>query len=349
MKILIADSNQGNTKLLEAILAGKGYEVIKARNGEDVLKILEKGNIDLILLDIMIPGFSGFELARRIKEKKQIPLVLITDSREKEDIIEGFHSGVDEYLFKPFVKEELLVRIKNILKVREYQDTLEGVIREKTESLRKVLQKLNTANKEVMHRLLVAAEYRDDDTGRHVTRVGKYSRIIAEGLGLDGDYLDLIEQAAPMHDIGKIGVSDLILHKPGELTFEEFEIMKSHVIIGMRILEKSESPLIEIASDIILNHHERWDGKGYPNGLRGNDIPLSGRIVALADVFDAITTRRPYKPAFSWDESIRIINEEKGRHFDPAVVNAFLNSHAEIRNVYMEFADEVDIRKVTAE
>jgi len=218
-------------------------------------------------------------------------------------------------------------------------------VEERTKNLSEALRKLNIVNKEVMHRLLVAAEYRDDNTGKHVTRVGKYSRIIAEGLGLDKEYIELIQQTAPMHDIGKIGVSDLILNKPDKLTFEEFEIMKTHVIIGTRIIEKGESPLIETAYDIILHHHEKWTGQGYPNSKKGKDIPLSGRIVALADVFDALTSARPYKPGFAWDKSVSIIKEEREKHFDPDVTDAFLNNQEKIKTVYDQYTDNTRIEK----
>ncbi|OGF45292.1 MAG: hypothetical protein A2231_11215 [Candidatus Firestonebacteria bacterium RIFOXYA2_FULL_40_8] len=344
MKILIVDDEEANVKLLSAILSREGYDTLKAYDGETALAIVEKQAVDLILLDVMMPGISGFEVAKRVKAIKQIPIIMVTGLMDRDKIIEGFKSGADEFLSKPYLYEELLLRIGNILKVKEYQNNLESVVEERTKNLSEALRKLNIVNKEVMHRLLVAAEYRDDNTGKHVTRVGKYSRIIAEGLNLDKEYIDLIEQTAPMHDIGKIGISDLILNKPGKFTDEEFEIMKTHVIIGTHIIEKGESLLIETAYDIILNHHEKWTGKGYPNNTKGKDIPLSGRIVALADVFDALTSARPYKPGFSWDKSISIIKDEREKHFDPEVVDVFMNNREKVKSIYDEYSDNTLVK-----
>ena len=339
MKILIVDDQEANVKLLASILSRKGYETLKAYDGESALEIVNKQNVDLILLDVMMPGISGFEVAKQVKKIKQIPIIMVTGLIDREKIIEGFESGADEFISKPYVKEELLLRIGNILKVKEYQNNLEGIVEERTKSLREVLRKLNIVSREVMHRLLVAAEYRDDNTGKHVTRVGKYSRIIAEGLNVDREYADLIEQTAPMHDIGKIGISDLILNKPDKLTFEEFEIMKTHVVIGTKIIERGESPLIETAYEIILNHHEKWSGNGYPKNTKGKDIPLSGRIVALADVFDALTSKRPYKAGFSWEVSMSIIKDEREKHFDPDIVDSFLKNEENIQSVYKEYSE----------
>jgi response regulator RpfG family c-di-GMP phosphodiesterase len=196
-------------------------------------------------------------------------------------------------------------------------------------------------NREMMLRLLMAAEYRDDDTGKHVIRVGKFCRIIAESHGLSGEYLDLIEIAAPMHDVGKIGIPDNILLKPAKLTKGEFEQMKKHTLIGARILSDSKYAVFNMAKEISMTHHEKWDGTGYPNGLKGKDIPLTGRITAVADVFDALLSRRPYKDPNTWEDSLAVIDKENGIHFDPDVLASFHAKLDKIKKIYTEYQDDV--------
>ncbi len=338
-KILSVDDDEAVRKTLFRILSKEKYSVIAASSGEEALSILDKEKIMLIISDIMMPGIKGDELCRIIKEKYNIPVILLTGLTAHEDILNGLKNGADEFIHKPFFPEELLQRIKNLLKIKDYQDSLEEKVIIRTKQLQKSYTKFELLNKDVLNRLLTAAEFRDGNTGMHVIRVGKYSRIISESLGIDNDFSEMIEQIAPMHDIGKIGISDLILLKPAKLTIEEFNIMKEHTVIGAKLLEKSDSILFKSANVVALTHHEKWDGTGYPRGLAGEQIPLVGRIIMLADIFDALTSERPYKKAFSFDDSIKIIKKDIGTFFDSVVADAFFKSINDIRAVYETLRD----------
>lgn len=339
MKILLVDDDTENLSLLETILSLQGYETLSCENGTTALQALDEGPIDLILLDVVMPGLSGYDVARQIKATRQIPIILLTGLKEENDVIRGLECGADEFITKPFLKEELLLRIQNLLRLKEYQNDLEKTVNRRAGQLRNALKSSSALNQEMIYRLLMAAECRNDASGHHITRIGKYSCVIAENLGLKGEYVNLLEDAATMHDVGKIGVPDTILLKPGKLTADEFEIIKSHTTMGATILRESEFPLVNMSYDISLTHHEKWDGTGYPNGMKGEEIPLTGRIVALADVFDALTSKRPYKEAYSWEESLKIIRAATGTHFDPAVVEAFFKGIDRIRAIYEEYRD----------
>lgn len=356
MKILLVDDDSKSLDLLEAILLPQGYGIVRCCDGKAALEIIEKEDIDLVLSDVIMPGISGFELTETIKAKKKVPVILLTSLREKEDVIKGFESGADEFLFKPYIKEELLLRVRNVGRLKEYQDTLRQRVNKRTAHLKETLRKIGALNREMIFRLLTAAEYRDDETGRHIIRVSKYSKVIAESMGFERKFLELIEVAALMHDLGKVGIPDKILLKPGKLTAEEFEIMKTHTTIGAKILEGSKIPLIVMAQNIALNHHEKWDGSGYPRGIKGEDIPIAGRIVALSDIFDALTTRRPYKPAFPWEKSIEIIKEEENNHhLDSKVTEEFFKRIDDIKAIYNKYSDtgekniDVDMKDIEGE
>lgn len=340
MKILLVDDDQQSLDLIEGMLTPQNYEVLKCGDGKAAVEIAKKEKLDLILLDILMPGMSGYETATLIKSQKTVPIIImVTALRENEDLLKGLESGADEFISKPFRREELLLRVKNMLKLREYQNELEDMVEKRTKKMHKALELAAEAHKEVISRLLLAAEYRDDATGNHVIRVGKYSRIIAFRMNLGVKFFDEIEIISQMHDIGKIGIPDKILLKPDKLNREEFEIMKTHTLIGARILANGTSTLIDMAYKVALTHHERWDGAGYPNGKKGDAIPIEGRIVALADAFDELTSNRPYRKAFSWERSLEIIENEKGTHFDPQVVDAFLKCLEEIGAIYGKFQD----------
>ncbi len=337
MKILLVDDDENYLWLLEKILVPHGYEILKCKDGESALKTIKNEHVDLVLLDVIMPGMSGFETAKKIKQEKEIPVILLTALGEKEDLLTGLANGADEFLTKPFLKEELLLRVDNMLKIKGYQNTLEEMVSKRTSELADALSSIRGLNKEILSRLLVAAEYRDDDTGNHIVRVGKYSEIVADCLLLEPKFRELIGAAAPMHDIGKIAIPDSILLKPGRLTPHEHELMKTHTTIGASILKESKFPMMVMACEIALNHHERWDGHGYPGGLCAEQIPLTGRIVAIADVFDALTSRRPYKEPFSWERSMDIIMSERGKTFDPCVVDSFAKGTERLRAVYDEY------------
>ncbi|MFC1934153.1 HD domain-containing phosphohydrolase [Chloroflexota bacterium] len=340
-KILVVDDEDGNLRLLEAMLSPLGYEVILASDGEDALAKVKETSPNMILLDTLMPKIDGFEAVRRLKEDeatKAMPVVMMTAQSDVEDRLKALEAGVDDFLTKPVDEAELRARVNSLLKVkayhdhiRNYQNELEAGVVQRTQELTKALDKIKTASLDTVYRLSRAAEYKDEDTGAHVERMSHYSSAIARGMGRDDEFVERILWAAPMHDIGKIGIPDRVLQKPGKLDSDEWVIMKQHTTIGAEILKDASADFISLAAEIALSHHEKWDGSGYPQGLKGSDIPLGGRIVALADVFDALTSERPYKVPFPIEKALAIIKEGHGSHFDPQVADAFLTIEDEIR------------------
>ena len=347
--ILIADDEDRNRRLMEALLLPMGYEVLKAVNGKDAIEKAKETSPDVILMDVMMPVMDGFEAVNILKQDEEtriIPVVMVTALREVSDRVKALEAGADDFLSKPIDKTELRTRVQTLVKVkayndhlRNYQKQLEAEVALKTIQLQKTLDALQIASLDFIRRLSRAAEYKDEDTGAHIERMSRYSEVVAQKMGLDGKTIERILYAAPMHDVGKIGISDKILLKPGKLDPDEWEIMKQHTTIGARILSGSRAGIVRLAEVIALTHHERWDGSGYPRGLKGARIPLVGRITAIADVFDALTTRRPYKKPFSVEKSFAIIQESKGSHFDPDVVNAFFAVQYEILAIKNEYQE----------
>jgi putative two-component system response regulator len=350
--ILVVDDEDRNLRLMEAVLLPLGYDVAFARNGEEALAKVRETPVDVILLDVMMPGLDGFEVARILKSDdrtKIIPVVMVTALQEVEDRIRALEAGADDFLAKPVDKTEIRARVASLVKVKAYNDYIRNYSREletevarRTRDLRLAFERIKAMSLEALYRLTRAAEYRDEDTGAHIQRMSQYSATIARTMGLNDQTVEYILYAAPMHDIGKIGIPDKILLKPGKLTEEEWVIMKEHTIIGGRILEGSKAGYIHLGEIVALTHHEKWDGSGYPLGLKGNKIPLVGRIVAIADVFDALMSKRPYKEAFPLEKSHGIIREGRGNHFDPAVVDAFFASGKELDRIRQEFKDNHD-------
>ena len=349
-KILVVDDEDRNLRLMEAFLLPQGYEVLMAHDGEEALEMVQQVSPDVILLDIMMPRMDGFEVARRLKassETRIIPIVMVTSLTEVESRVQALEAGADDFLSKPLDQTELKARVRSLLKVkayndhmRNYQKELEAAVAKRTKQLRKAFEKIKTASLDTIYRLSRAAEYKDEDTGEHIKRMSHYSAAVARKMGLNDRTVESILYAAPMHDIGKIGTPDRILLKPGKLNADEWEIMKQHTTIGGNILSGADAGFIKFAEIIALTHHERWDGSGYPKGLKGSKIPLSGRIVAIADVFDALTSKRPYKEPFSVEKSFAIITEGRGNHFDPDVVDAFFAIEAEILSIKERFQDK---------
>ena len=349
-KILVIDDEERNLRLMEAMLIPLGYEVSLARDGEAALGMVKNISPDLILLDIMMPKMDGFEVARRLKsddETKIIPIVMVTALQEVEDRVKALETGADDFLSKPVDKTELRARVASLLKVkayndhmRNYQKELEAEVAKRTQELRETFEKIKAASLETIYRLTRAAEYKDEDTGAHILRMSNYSAIVARTMGLTEETVEIILYAAPMHDIGKIGIPDRILLKPAKLDPDEWVLMKQHTIMGGKILEGSDAGFIRLGEIVALTHHEKWDGTGYPKGLKGKEIPLVGRIVAIADVFDALTSKRPYKEPFSLEKSYGIIKEGRGTHFDPDVVDAFFASEGELLAIKEKFKDE---------
>jgi putative two-component system response regulator len=348
--ILIVDDQPQNIELLEAYLAPQGYEIVKAANGEEALEKLSGNQIDLILLDVMMPGINGFEVTRRVRQDathRLLPIILVTALRETEDRIKGIEAGCDDFISKPIDKTELLARIRSLLKVKAYNDLLsnyreelESEVTKRTEELKHALEKIKSASLDTIYRLSIASEYKDMDTGEHIKRVSRYSAAIARRMGLDEKTIETILYAAPMHDLGKIGIPDHILLKPAMLDPAEWEIMKTHTVIGAKILNGSDAEYIKMGEIIARSHHEKWDGSGYPDGLKGKKIPISGRITAIADVFDALTSKRPYKEPFSVEDSLVIIRAGRGNHFDPDVVDAFFAIQDEILAIKKEYDND---------
>ncbi|PKL16277.1 MAG: two-component system response regulator [Spirochaetae bacterium HGW-Spirochaetae-5] len=352
-KILIVDDQANNTELLEAYLSPQGYDVIIASSGKKALETLFGGEIDLILLDVMMPEMDGFEVTRLIRENessRMIPVVLVTALHETEDRIKGIEAGCDDFISKPIDRMELLARVRSLLKIKAYNDLLsnyrkdlESDVAARTEELKKALEKLQESSLETIYRLSMASEYKDEDTGAHIKRMSLYSAAIATRMNLDVNTVRLLLYSSPMHDVGKIGIPDLILLKPGKLDAAEWKIMMQHTNIGAGILNGSEAEFIRMGEQIARGHHEKWDGTGYPDGLKGAEIPLVCRITAIADVFDALTSRRPYKEPFSVEKSISIITEGRGSHFDPDVFDAFIAIKDDILSIKDQFENDKEL------
>jgi len=348
--ILIVDDQPQNIDVLEAYIIPRGYEIIKAANGEEALEKLSGNQIDLILLDVMMPGMDGFEVTRRVRQDnahRLLPIVLVTALQETEDRIKGIEAGCDDFISKPVDKTELLARIQSLLKVKDYNDLmsnyqkiLESEVTKRTEELKHAFEKIKEASLETIYRLSIASEYKDEDTGAHIKRMSLYSAAVARRMGLNESTIETILYAAPMHDLGKIGIPDIILMKPAKLDPIEWEIMKLHTVIGAKILKGSDAEFVKLGETIAQNHHEKWDGSGYPGSLKGIEIPIAGRIAAIADVFDALTSKRPYKEPFSVEKSLTIIREGKGSHFDPDVADAFFAIQDEILTIREQYCED---------
>jgi len=349
-RILVVDDEDRLRRVLEARLIAMGHEVILAVDGVDGLAKATRDMPDLVLLDVMMPKLDGFEVARRLKESPQtghIPIVMVTALGDVQDRVRALDAGADDFLSKPVDPSELKARVQSLLKVkafndhmRHYREELEAEVASKTADLTAALRKIETVTLDTIYRLSRAAECKDEDTGAHVQRVGHYAALMARRTGQAAGFTDLLMYAAPMHDVGKIGIPDRILLKPGKLDADEWRIMRSHTEIGAAILGGSDSELLLMAETIALTHHEKWDGSGYPQGLKGVDIPMAGRLTAIADVFDALCSRRPYKEPFPVDQALDIIREGRAQHFDPDIVDAFLSSQSDLLAIRAQFVDE---------
>jgi len=344
-KVLIVDDLDANILLLERILHGAGYvSITSTMDPAGVCELHRKNRYDLILLDLQMPGMDGFQVMECLKEIEPdgyIPVLVITAQPDRK--LRALKAGAKDFISKPFELAEVLARVHNMLEVRllhkelhNYNDVLEQRVRERTADLQE-------SHLETIFTMTRAAEHRDDDTGSHVQRISYYSREFAGILGMDEEFVDEIFFASPMHDIGKIGIPDHILLKPGGFTPDEWEIMKSHASIGAQILGNSKSPYLKTGAEIALNHHERWDGGGYPNGKRGEEIPLAARIMYICDIYDALRSKRPYKPAFDHQKAVEIITRGDGRtqpeHFDPVVFAAFRQNHQLFGKIFETYTD----------
>ncbi len=340
-KILLVDDIGNNLKLLRSILRNN-YDLFFAKNGEDALSLAKTYSPDLILLDIMMPGMDGYEVCSRLKadEKCQnIPVIFVTSKGLAEDETMGFNLGAVDYITKPVSAPVVQARVRTHLQLAQAKKKLASQNLQLEKKVRERTEELHRTRLEIIRRLGRAAEYRDNETGMHVIRMSHYSRLVGLAMGLPNSQAELLLHASPMHDIGKIGIPDQVLLKPAKLNSDEWSIMKQHPEIGVQIIGEHTSELLTMGRVICLNHHEKWNGGGYPAGLKKNNIPLEGRIVAIADVFDALTTKRPYKKAFPLDVVLNIIRDEKEKHFDPQVVDAFFDTLTEILAIREQYLD----------
>jgi putative two-component system response regulator len=336
-KILIVDDTPVNIRVLVEALKND-YKLSIATNGKVALNYaMADQPPDLVLLDIMMPEIDGYEVCKRLKAQEKtrdIPIIFITAMSEERNETQGLELGAVDYIVKPINSKIVQARVRTHLELKKHRDHLSELVQEKTAELLE-------AKLDLINRLARAAEYRDNETGMHVIRMSHYTSILAKAAGLNEVECEKIFHAASMHDVGKIGIPDKILLKPARLTEGEFAHMKSHTIIGGRLLEGGNSDLLRIAHDIAMTHHEKWNGKGYPRGLAGEDIPIEGRISAVCDVFDALTSERPYKKEWPVQEAIDELISQKDEHFDSRLVDLFLDNMDEILVVKKRFADDL--------
>ncbi len=342
-RLLIVDDEPTNLKLLDKMLRSEGYENLTLiQDPREVLAAYEHAVPDVILLDLNMPHLDGFAVLEQLKSRLHLnmpPVLVLTAQQGREIRLRALADGARDYLTKPFDRFELLARVRNLIDAHQLHklvmmenEVLESRVRERTCELRET-------RLQIVQRLGRAAEYRDNETGLHILRMSHTTALLARQFGWDQQQCELLLHASPMHDIGKIGIPDHILLKPGKLDPAEWAIMKTHTVIGANILEGDSSELLTLAREIALTHHEKWDGGGYPGGLRGDAIPLSGRLVAIADVFDALTSERPYKKAWPVDAALDYIRENRGTHFDPDIVELFLGVIPEIMAIRACYAE----------
>jgi len=329
MNILSIDDNKNNLLLIEVFSQKLGLNVTSVLNPIEALQLTKKNEYDLIVVDYMMPDMNGIDFIKLFRDfNKETPIIMITASIEDINLHkEAILSGATDFIYKPFNSVMFQARISNLLILRKIQNSLK-------EEVKKAVFTIEEREKETLFLLAKTAEYKDPETSEHVKRVALYSKLIAKKAGLNEEEQNMIFNAAPFHDIGKVSIPDNILLKPAKLTEEEFETMKKHTIAGYDILKNSKSKYLIKGSIIALSHHEKYDGTGYPQGLKGNEIPLEGRIVAISDVFDALTSQRPYKEPWSIEKSLNYIKENAGKHFDPLLGNLFFNSKEEIIYIY---------------
>ncbi|MGC8580190.1 MAG: HD domain-containing phosphohydrolase [bacterium] len=359
-KLLIVDDEPSVVKLINDVVQPEGYIVDSAQNGAIAFNKINEFQPDVIILDVMLPDISGYDILKKIKASPNtwsIPVIVITAMSDKNAKYEALNNGADDFFNKPFDINELQIRIRNSTKVKAYNDLinncnsmLEKTVKEKTRELNEALHNLSRLNEtlkkaylDTVLRLTRAAEYKDKLTGQHLRRISEYSSMICEYMGLPKTDRENIVYASPMHDIGKIGIPDYVLLKNGSLTVEEFEIIKRHTTIGADLLRDSDSDILVMAQKIALTHHEKWDGSGYPKGLKGTSIPLVGRIVMLADQYDALRSKRPYKEGFSHERTYDIITKGDGRtmpyHFDPGLLEVFKTLSDRFDTIYTSFKE----------
>ncbi|MES2150851.1 MAG: HD domain-containing phosphohydrolase [Pseudomonadota bacterium] len=320
--ILAVDDEASNLQLLRQILQDH-YRLVFAKDGPRALELAQQERPDLVLLDVMMPGMTGYEVCAALKARPAsaaVPVIFVTALTDTADEVEGFEAGAVDYITKPVSPAIVRARVRTHL----------SLVR---------MDELRASRLAIVQRLGLAAEYKDNETGLHVIRMSHFSRLLGIALGMDEQQADDLLHAAPMHDVGKIGIPDRILQKPGGLDAEEWSVMQTHAAIGADIIGQHDSGMLALAHDIALSHHEKWDGSGYPHGLAGEAIPLAGRIVAVADVFDALTSVRPYKQAWTVEAAVEFLQQQKGKHFEPALVDLFIGQLPAVRAIMERWAE----------
>lgn len=345
LKILICDDSITNILILSKLLESEGYShPTTLTDPTKILPAMQENNYDLLLLDIEMPKMNGFEVMQQINEssvsKQLVPILVLTGRQGSEIRNKALELGAQDFVNKPFDQTEVILRVKNLLRVRTAYLAQKNIAKELEKRVKERTSELEKATAVLIKIMAQVGEMRDNDTGKHVVRVGKYARILSEALGMSDDICYLMEKAAPLHDIGKIGIPDHILLKTGKLNDAEWEQMRKHAQMGADLLAEHESLLVQLAASIALSHHEHWDGNGYPNQLKAGSIPIEGRITAISDVFDALTSTRPYKEAWPIEKAIEFIKSKAGAQFDPQLVDLFIENIEKIVAIREQYKDE---------
>jgi putative two-component system response regulator len=342
-RVLTVDDDTTSREIVHAILQNQGYEALEAESGEAALDLIQVELPDLVLLDVEMGGISGFEIVKRLKQDsrtRSIPVIMVTGLGDRESRLRGLENGAEDYLMKPVDPTELRMRVRNHLRLKEYGDLLANLNHILEERVQEKTAQLLESYRQTIYLLTSAAEYRDQATGAHVKRISYFTSALSRAIGMDSEFVESIFYASPMHDIGKIGMPDSILLKPGPLTAPEWEIMRTHPSLGRNMLREGSSPYIQMGALIAQTHHECWDGSGYPAGLKGEQIPMAGRIMMLCDQYDALRSRRPYKDALDHEKVVKTITEGDGRtspaQFCPSVLKTFESCANDFKDIFLQ-------------